>query len=125
LGSANYGADATVDDLQPFLQGSRLPSLTRLGLRNSEIADDIAKGLAGAPVLGRLKYLDLSMGTLGDDGGRALIANPALKSVEEIDLHFHYLSDAMMAEVQRALPQADLSDQQNQQEYGPYCAVSE
>ena len=42
LGTDNYGGDATVDDLAPILAGARLPALTHLGLRDAEIADEVA-----------------------------------------------------------------------------------
>ncbi|MFC7761561.1 hypothetical protein ACFQY4_28600 [Catellatospora bangladeshensis] len=48
LGTGNYGGDADVDDLAPILNGTRLPALTSLGLRDSEIADQVAAALAGA-----------------------------------------------------------------------------
>src|SRR5262249_34664194 len=51
LGTADYGADTTPADLKGILQGKRLPSLRSLGLRNSEIADDVARAVARAPVM--------------------------------------------------------------------------
>ncbi|HMA37220.1 MAG TPA: STM4015 family protein [Chloroflexia bacterium] len=112
LGTPDYGGDATVADLQPLLAGSRFPRLRYLGLRDSEIADEIATALAGAPILERLQVLDLSLGTLGDLGAEALLASPAIRRLTRLDLHHHYCSEAMMARLQ-ALPIAvDTSDRQ-------------
>src|SRR5262249_18375749 len=72
LGTEGYGGDAVVDDLDVVLSGARWPHLSYLGLRDSELADQVAEALAGAPVTGRLSTLDLSLGTLSDVGAAAL-----------------------------------------------------
>ncbi|MGW0964990.1 STM4015 family protein [Streptomyces sp. NPDC002516] len=91
LGTSEYGGDADVADLEPFFAGTRLPSLTRLGLRNSEIQDDICTALASAPVVARLTHLDVSMGVLTDDGATALLSGQPLTHLTELDLHHNYL----------------------------------
>lgn len=109
LGTPNYGGDATLEDVAPFLDGSRWPRLKRLGLRNCEWVDTLAAGLQGASILPQLEELDLSLGNLSDEGGAALLANDGLKHLRKLDLHHHYLSDGMMEKLQEAFPQADLS----------------
>jgi hypothetical protein len=96
LGTPSYGGDATVEDLRPFLQGTLFPKLKYLGLRDSEIADQIAEALKSAPIAGRIEKLDLSLGILSDTGGQALLDNPTLKNLKYLDLHHHYLSSKMM-----------------------------
>ena len=114
LGTANYGGDATVDDLGPILSGVRLPALASLGLRDAEIADAVAAALAGAPVVGRVKTLDLSLGMLTDAGAAALLAGQPLTHLTRLDLHHHFLSEDMIARVRDELEPAgvevDLSD---------------
>ena len=68
LGEPNYGGDATVEDLAPLMRKYVFPSLRYLGLKNSEIADEIAGVVALAPVLSQLQVLDLSLGVLSDEG---------------------------------------------------------
>ena len=63
LGTDNYGGDVTVEDLSADpVRRARCPRLTYLGLRDAEIADQVADALAGAPVVARLSTLDLSLG---------------------------------------------------------------
>ncbi|MDX3855087.1 STM4015 family protein [Streptomyces sp. AK02-01A] len=95
LGTSWYGANAQVADLAPILSGSRLPKLRYLALRNSEIQDEIATALAGAPVVAGLETLDLSMGTLGDEGAEALLGGQPLTHLKKLDLHHNYLGEAM------------------------------
>ncbi|BAL89813.1 hypothetical protein AMIS_45930 [Actinoplanes missouriensis 431] len=127
LGVDNYGGDATVDDLAPFLSGRSLPSLTSLGLRNSEIADQVAAAVAAAPVVARLTHLDLSMGTLGDAGGEALLAGQPLTHLQVLNLSHHFMSPELAERLADELPDVavDISDPQTEEEWGRYTAVSE
>jgi hypothetical protein len=133
LGTEGYGGDADVDDLAVILGGAKLPSLRHLGLRNSEIQDSIAKAIVEAPILRQLTTLDLSMGTLSDDGAAALLAITVFSGLEFLDLHYHFLSDATVAELTRHCAElgvrVDLSDQTEPDEYDDeisrYVAVSE
>jgi hypothetical protein len=127
LGTGEYGGDATVDDLADILGGARLPAVTRLGLCDSEIADDVAAAVASAPVVARLEALDLSMGTLTDRGARALLAGQPLTHLRELDLAYHFLSTEMMERLQAELPgvTVNVADHQNEGEFGRFVAVSE
>ncbi|KPC79406.1 cytoplasmic protein [Streptomyces sp. NRRL S-4] len=115
LGVEEYGCDTTLEDLRPFLDGGRLPSLKHLGLQNSRFQDEIAAAVAQAPVVARLESLRLSMGWLGDEGAEALLNGQPLTHLRFLDLHHHYLGDAMLLRVWDALePQGvrvDLSKQ--------------
>ncbi|GAA3161341.1 MULTISPECIES: STM4015 family protein [Streptomyces] len=130
LGSSWYEANTTVEDLAPFLDGGRWPRLTHLALHNSEIQDDIAAALATAPVVARLRSLDLSMGTLSDTGAAALLAGQPLTHLTRLDLHHHYLTEEMQERVRAALAPAgvevDLSEPETADEDGDrYVAVAE
>jgi len=127
LGTPNYGGEATVADLQPLLDGKLFPKLAYLGLRDSEIADDIAAALASAPIVTRIEALDLSLGTLSDKGAAALMTSPAICLLNPLDLHHHYLSDEMMARLQAWNPHVNLNEQEDGGEEGEdrYVAVSE
>jgi hypothetical protein len=118
LGTDNYGWDGTVADLQPLLDRGRFPALRRLGLCNSEVQDDVAATIAGAPIVEQLEILDLSLGNLTDAGAEPLLGNPALAKLKKLDLHHHYLSEEMEARLRAAFPNVDVSDRQEPDEYG-------
>jgi hypothetical protein len=130
LGDSGYGYDATLDDLAPILSGEAFPNLRYLGLRNAENADEIAQAVAQAPILSRLKVLDLSLGTLGDEGAETLLNSPAVKQLEKLDLHHHYVSDAMIERLKGMGIEIDHSQQMEADDWGEgdlhrYVAVSE
>lgn len=106
LGHSMYGADTTVSDLAPILSGTRLPALRHLGLRNSEIQDEVAAAVASAPVVDRLEALDHSMGTLGDEGAAALLAGRPLTHLAFLDLHHHYLTEPLQKRLRETLEPA-------------------
>jgi hypothetical protein len=97
LGEDSYGWDGSLADLAPILAGARFPKLTYLGLRDSEIADELAIALADAPITQRLRVLDLSLGTLSDEGAAALLRSQAISRLQKLDIHHHYLSEEMVA----------------------------
>jgi uncharacterized protein (TIGR02996 family) len=125
LGTDRYGADTEVSDLEGIFQGKHLPSLRDLGLRNSEIADDITAALARAPVLERLRVLDLSLGTLSDAGAQALLAIPAVRRLEKLDIHHHFVSDEMMERLRGLGIEVDAGDPQDPDDDYRYVAHSE
>ncbi|HHO52488.1 MAG TPA: hypothetical protein ENK18_16880, partial [Deltaproteobacteria bacterium] len=73
LGAAVYGGTCTDVDLARLLAGDGLHSLRWLGLRNSELLDELPTLLAAGPLLQRLEVLDLSHGILTDAGACELI----------------------------------------------------
>jgi uncharacterized protein (TIGR02996 family) len=92
-GTDDYGCDCTVKQVKPLLDRTDLAKLEYLGIKNSEFADEIAGALAGAKVLKGLKTLDLSMGTMTDEGAAALAAaKDSLAHLQVLDLTRNYLT---------------------------------
>lgn len=124
LGVEEYGYAGSIDALAPLLAGKAFPALRHLGLMNAEDEDDVAARVAASPLLARLSVLDLSMGTLGDDGARALLAAPALQSLDKLVIDHHYLSPELI-EALEALPiETEISEPEDDGE-DRYVAVSE
>jgi hypothetical protein len=112
LGEPNYGATVTLQDFEPLMSGALFPKLRYLGLRNSMFSDEIAAAFANAPVLGRLETFDLSMGTLGDDGAKALVASPAIANLKHLDISHHYVSDEVVALLKSKTVSLDASEKE-------------
>jgi hypothetical protein len=129
LGEEHYGGDSTVADLAPILTGSRFPKLRYLGLRDAEHADEIAAAAATALLTERIRVLDLSLGTLGDQGAMALLASPAVARLEKLDIHHHYCSEAMVEKLKALGIEVDAGDRKEPDKYRGerhrYVAVGE
>ncbi|MFD0903043.1 STM4015 family protein [Actinomadura sediminis] len=104
LGIEYRGGDATADDLAPFLDGGRLPSLRHFGLLNTPNLDDLAGAVASAPVVARLESLTLAWGALTDRGAEALLAGQPLTHLRGLGLDGHYLSPETTGRLKAALP---------------------
>ena len=111
LGSSEYGFDGSFSDIEPLILGRSypeldypFPKLKYLGLRNAEIADEIAERLTGAPVLDVIEELDLSMGLLSDRGVKALLDNPDLHKLKRLDVSQSWIGDEDLLEQLQALP---------------------
>ncbi|MFE5320862.1 STM4015 family protein [Paenibacillus sp. NPDC056579] len=113
LGVEEYGFDGSLEDVLPLIEPGKFPQLTYLGLKDSEIQDEIAIALADAPILDQLHTLDLSMGTLSDKGAEALIQSERVKKLELLDLSYHYMSDEMMNRWEQSGLNVNISDQQD------------
>jgi sulfur carrier protein ThiS len=130
LGTDEYGANTRPEDLAGILEGGLAPSLRYLGLRNSDISDDVAVAVAGSPLLKKVRVLDLSLGTLGDRGAQALLAAPALAKLEKLDIHHHYVSPDVVARLLALGIQVDASgaeevEDPDEPEAGRYVAHAE
>ncbi|MFI1933588.1 STM4015 family protein [Streptomyces sp. NPDC020330] len=135
FGSSWYGGDATVDDIGPILSGGVFPRLRHLGLQNSEIQDEIAAAVGSAPVVAQLETLALSMGTLSDTGGEALLNGQPLSHLSTLDLRHHYLTEPVLDRVRAACAPAVVEAGEAEDDYADpddeddeperYVAVSE
>ena len=109
LGSDNYGGDTTVEDLTGILSGARLPILRSLGLRDAEIADEVADAVASAPVVARLDELDLSLGALSDAGVEALLTGQPLTHLRRLNLSHHFITDELIFRLRAELPGVEIA----------------
>ena len=126
LGSDNYGFESTIDDFAPLLSGSLFPELRHLGLMNSEIQDEVTIAITQSPVLGQLKVLDLSMGSLSDKGAQALLDSPGIRKLDFLNLRHHYLSEEMMAKLKTLGIRINMDDQEEADEEDErYAEVTE
>ncbi|KJV35262.1 STM4015 family protein [Luteibacter yeojuensis] len=125
LGDDNYGFDGDLALYQRLLGAIDPGRLRHLGLRDASITDELAVWLAGETWLGSLDTLDLSLGTIGDVGAKALCESPNLGRLQRIDLSHHYISEAWQQKL-AALPCTVVLDEPTTEDEGDrYVAVSE
>jgi predicted DNA-binding WGR domain protein len=118
LGTDNYGGNTRINDLQPLLKGKLFKKLRYLGLRNSDITDEIAGVLVNAPITQQLETIDLSLGTLTDEGANALLRLPALPQLKSLDLHYHYMSKPVMKKFKAMPVTVNVSGQETPHDWG-------
>ena len=127
LGTDDYGFSGDADLYRRVLAALMNPNMAYLGLRDAQIADDVATMLATQESIANLKTLDLSLGTIGDIGAEALCKSPYLAKLETLDLSHHYISEQWQ-DALNALPmQVILDDEQGEEEDEDdrYVAVGE
>ncbi|MGG4145806.1 STM4015 family protein [Paenibacillus algorifonticola] len=116
LGVDNYGFDASLQEVLAVAKPELFPKLTYLGLKNSEIQDEIAIAIADSSIVDQLDTLDLSYGTLTDVGAEALITSERIKKLKHLDLNYHYMSEKMIERWKATGLSVDLSDEQDADE---------
>jgi len=129
LGTEDYGFDATAEEVAAAYRGTtgnHLPALKYLGLRNSEIANELAQLLKGDPILNRIEELDFSKGTIDDRAAEALVDNPAIKNLKKLNLQHNFISDEWAEKLNDLGIKVDLTDREpNADEDERYVSVSE
>ncbi len=127
LGTEQYGGDSTVEDLQPILSGELFPNLKYLGLRNCEFANDIAAVIVNSPLVKRIETLDLSLGVITDEGGRALLSLPTDGLLKHVSLHYNYLTNEVTKLLSELPIKMDLSkpSQMEEDDEWRFVAVGE
>lgn len=105
FGSEDYGNDNTIDSVAPMLESTEWPKLAHLGLMNCPFADEICARIGTSQLVRQLSELDLSMGTMSDDGARSLLAHrDALAHLKQIDVSRTYVTEGMVAELRQIGP---------------------
>ena len=126
LGTDNYGANYDMSDLTPVLDSGRFPKLKYLGLKNAENQDEIAQVIVNAPVLAQLEVLDLSLGTLSDEGAQALLNSAdAWKHLKRLDLQHHFVTEEVQQQFDALVPEIDLGDPQDPDDDWRFVSIGE
>ncbi len=118
IGVDEYGFDGSIENLKPLTSKQLFPNLTRLGLVDSEIQDEITEMILESSILPQLEILDLSYGCITDKGGQLLLDNTdKIGHLSELKIEYHYFSDEMIAQLKKLPIKVDISAQQEQEEY--------
>ena len=99
--------------------------MRHLALANSSLTDQIVLELASSKILGQLETLDLSQGTLSDEGADVILAMPEFKRLRAIDLSHSYISPKLRDELSKLGPLINLADPQTGGEDDRYVQISE
>ncbi|MDE5591085.1 MAG: STM4015 family protein [Acetatifactor sp.] len=118
IGVEDYGFDGDAGTIKELLANSDFPNLTYLGIADSEIQDELAQVVLECKYIRQIEVLDLSCGTLTDKGGNLLLEKlPGLSNIRKLDVHHHYLSDEMMEKIENLSLEADVSEQEEAEEW--------
>lgn len=133
FGARERGANATLADVMPVWDGKLFPRLRHLGLCNTELVLDFIRLLPQGKIAKQLVSLDLSKGTLGDDGIPEL-AEVAAKfpALQTLCVDDSWISPAGIKALKKAFPRVKISADGQQElvdpeDYGSdrYIHVSE
>ena len=129
LGDEGYGNDVSTEDLRALLTDGPCQRLTYLGLRDDCRADSTAKLLAGTKPPSTLSILDLSLGTLGDEGALALATCEWIRQLKLFDIHHHYVSPPNVEKLRSLVSEVNANDMQEPDDWDGephrYVAVAE
>lgn len=104
LGDSNYGFNGEKEDFALFSKREKFPKLKYLGLKNSEIQDEICEEIFKGDILQQLDVLDMSFGTLSDIGAKIIINNiNKIKNLSEINLEYNYVSIDELIKLEKEL----------------------
>ena len=118
IGIEDYGFDGSADTVRTFLETSDFPKLVHLGIEDSEIQDEMVQAVLGSKYMEQLKVLALANGTLTDIGGALLLETlPSYPNIEELDVHYHYMSEGMVKKLEALPVKVDASERYEPEEY--------
>ena len=92
----DYGFEADIEIFRPLFSKERFPKLTYLGIVNSEEQDKIVEMFLESDILPQLETMDVSAGTLKDEGAQLLLDNmDKIAHLKFINMRYNYLSKDM------------------------------
>lgn len=118
IGSDNYGFDGNADTIRRFLENADFPELEYLGIVDSEIQDELTEAVLESKFMGQIHTLDLSCGTLSDKGGKLLLEKlPQYGNIKKLDVHYHFMTEAMEKQLRELSLEVDASDRNKPSSY--------
>lgn len=126
-GDSEFGFDGDTQAYNDFITRlpERFPSLKELALKNSEIADELARFLAQSQLITQLDTLDLSMGTLSD-AGLHILMEADLQSIKTLDISRNYIENAdLVSSMKDRIPRVIFDHQKREDAYGTHVDVGE
>lgn len=87
--------DLLTDLLMPLLFEDSFPKLKYFGFCGCEWADDFVAFFKNSPILERLRILNLTRGSLSDEGAEILLNTPAINQLHTLDVSMNILSPEM------------------------------
>jgi uncharacterized protein (TIGR02996 family) len=122
----DYGCNVQLEDIEKLLARDCFGRVRHLGLANASLADEIAGLLPQTKILAQLETLDLSRGTFGDVGARAILDNAAaFRHLKEIDLTHNYVGAELAAELAKIGPRVILAESEEPDDDYRYVQISE
>jgi uncharacterized protein (TIGR02996 family) len=92
-----------VADMGPILDGTAVPALRHLALRGAGFGDALCRELVASRVLSQLEVLDLSYGSVSEDGAVALLgARDRLSTLRQLELEGNDLPRGLARRLERA-----------------------
>ena len=102
LGYVDYGEGIDHETLEPILRAERMPKLKVLKIKNAELVDELVDALGRSSVLKQLEVVDLSMGTMSDQGGASVLSHlDAWSHLRSLNLHANAIGDRVAAQLAR------------------------
>jgi len=104
FGMRDFGCSVQISDLEPILAATAMPRLGHLGIINCELVEQLIPVLAKSRLLPQLYSLELSMGTLGEQGATLLAHHAgAFRHLASLDLSSNLLEPAASERIAAAL----------------------
>jgi hypothetical protein len=126
LGQENYGCSCTIESLKPILEGTRLPRLKYLGLKNSEWEAELIRAVAKSPILRQLDGVDFSMGVMAEEATSALLECAAhFKHLKTLTLDDNFFTAQDQEALLAQLPRATFGTQKDEDPAYRYTTVGE
>ena len=124
FGDRNYGCDCTAGDVARLVDQALPPTLVHLGLANAAFADELVPLLARSPLLRQLRTLDLSLGTLSDDGAALIVQHAdAFAHLERLDISETSVTTSGVGALRRVV--REVVDNEMKPAADRYCAIGE
>lgn len=127
FGDEYYGAEGDNSLLTPLYTERLFPKLKKLRLKNSEFPNDIVKSLLNSELLTKIQLLDLSLGTMTDEGAQVLIEHKEnFQHLDHINLRENFISDEICLNLKDIYEdRVNIEDQDLMEDDDLYVSVGE
>lgn len=126
VGVNDYGFMDDYQLFRPLFSKERFPKLKYLGIVNSDEQNQIVELFLESDILPQLETMDISAGTLTDEGAQLLLDNvDKIAHLNFINMRYNYLTKEMKKKLQQLPMKIDVSESEDPEDDWVYPMITE
>ena len=126
FGTEDYGGSCSAQECAAILANPSLGAVRTLGLKNADFQNAICEVVVKSPLIAQLTRLDLSMGTMTEEGAGVLLKHADhFRHLDSLSVNDNQIAPDVVERLRAALPNLESLSQRDWDDDWRYTSVGE